>query len=678
MKRWKINEYDNAAVAALSGRCDLTPLTLKVLSSRGYNDLESVASLFNTAELADPFLMTDMQKAVDAINEAADSNDLICIYGDYDCDGVTATTILYSFLVNYGANVMYRIPERSEGYGMSIAAVEEMAEQGVRLIVTVDNGISAINEAERIYELGMELVVTDHHQPGEKLPRAEAVLDPHRADCTSTYKDLCGAGVALKLCIALSEGDSATVLEQYSDICALGTVADVVPLTGENRTIVRTGLSYMKNTENFGLDLLMERSSVNRASLNSSSIAFQLSPRINASGRFGSPTAAVKALLAEDEEEAAVYVDMLMTLNEQRRSIENEIMKAILIYIDAHPEVLDQRVLILAGSGWHHGVIGIVAAKLLEQFGKPTILLSIEDNGFARGSARSIKGFNIFECLTYAADLLDHFGGHECAGGLTIATDLIPQFTKRVYEFASRFEVMPALTVDCDLTLEPADLTVENVKGLSVLEPFGADNTKPVFAMIGAAVERIDALSGGKHSRLMLNFKGMQTAAPIFGVSPSALDIRTGDRLDLAVTLDINEYNGRESVNMRIADHRPHGVNQDRYFNARDCYERFALGAELPLPFLKKIYPSREELVAVYKQLNADRQTGIDALYMRMRSPSMNYCKLRIILDAFTQTGLCELSHSADTVKLLPVREKVELDRADVLIRLRKEINKEE
>ena len=678
MKKWKINNYDTAAVADLSRRCDLTPLTLKVLSSRGYNDLETISAMLSSEELADPFTITDMRKAVDAISRAVDDYELICIYGDYDCDGVTSTTILYSYLQNIGANVMYFIPERSDGYGMNMDAISRLAEQGVKLIVTVDNGISAINEAERIYELGMKLVVTDHHQPGEKLPRAEAVLDPHRVDCTSEYKDLCGAGVALKLCIALSDGDTDLILEAFSDICALGTVADVVPLTGENRTIVKTGLMYMKNTENFALDLLMKKASVNRDALNSTSVAFQLAPRINASGRFGSPMTAVKALLSDDEDEAETYVETLMTLNEERRSRENDILKAILQYIDNNPHILNQRVLILAGKNWHHGVIGIVAAKLLEQFGKPTILLSIEENGFARGSARSIKGFNIFECLSYASDLLDHFGGHECAGGLTIDVSKITEFTERVYKFADRFEMMPTLTVDCDLVLEPADLAVNNVKGLSVLEPFGAGNNKPIFAMTDASVVRIESLSGGKHSRLMLKFQGAQYSAPIFGVSPSDLGIRQGDRLDLAVSLEINDFADKQYVNLRIVDYRPHGINQERYFNARDCYERFVLGAELPQAFLKKINPAREELVTVYKKLASEKDTGIDELYMSIRSASMNYCKLRIILDAFMQTGPCSISASSHRVRLLPVKEKADLDSAEILTRLRSKINKEE
>ena len=671
MKRWKINEYDSSFVNEFSKRSDLSPLALKVLSSRGISDEKKLSEFFDSGELGDPFLMKDMDKAVEAINEAVDSYDLICIYGDYDCDGVTATAILYSYLENIGANVMYHIPERSEGYGMSISAVEKLAERGVKLIVTVDNGISAVAEAEKIYELGMKLVVTDHHQPGEILPRAEAVVDAHRRDCPSPYKDLAGAGVALKLCIALNECDADMMLEQYSDICSIGTIADIVPLTGENRTIVRKGLAYLRNTENYGLDLLMERASVNRDNLNSTAVSFQISPRINASGRFGSPITAVKALLSEDEEEAEIYVDTMVTLNDERKKTESDIMKAILHYIDQNPHTLDRRVLILSGNNWHNGVIGIVAARLLELFDKPTILISIDKNGVARGSARSMKGFNIFDCLSYAQSYLEQFGGHECAGGLTVLKNNIVGFIDKVYEFADRFEIMPSQTVECDMKLEPSDITIDNIKGLSALEPFGAENVKPVFAVLGARVERIISLSQGKHTKLELSYGNTLLQAPLFGVEPSAVGVSQGSIIDAAVNLDINEFNGRQTVNARMIDYRLHGINQDRYFNAKDCYEKFSLGADLPKPFLKKIDPSREELIAVYKTVSAVKSIGVDELYFRLRSASMNYCKLRIIIDAFAEKGLADLAVSTQKVSIIPATQKVDLEETQVLKDLR-------
>lgn len=667
MKKWKINKADEAKAQEFLRKCDLSPLTVKVMLSRGYDDFDKLAGFFSSAELGDPFGILDMDKAAEAINRAIDEYELICIYGDYDCDGVTATSILFSFLENIGANVMYYIPERDEGYGMNMEAIDRLAEQGVKLIVTVDNGISAVAEAEHIYELGMKLVVTDHHQPQDILPRAEAVVDPHRKDCPSQYKELCGAGVAMKLCAALSDGDIDTIMEQYSDICALGTVADLVPLTGENRTIVKQGLLYMKNTENPGLNYLIEKAGVRREEMNSGSIGFQLAPRINASGRFGSPITAVKALLAEDPEEAEIYVDELIKLNDLRKASEGDITKAIMQYIDSHPEVLYRRVLVLAGNGWHHGVIGIVAARLLEKYSKPVVLISIDKNGVARGSARSVKGFNIFECLCYAGELLDHFGGHECAGGLTVETKKIPKLTEMIFEFSSKYDIMPAAEVECDLLIKPEELTIDNIRGLKALEPFGTDNANPVFAIAGARVENIVPLSQGKHTKLELSYGRAAFSALMFGTPTETVRFAKGDTIDLAATLEINSFNGRESINAKVVDIRPHGVNQDRYFSAKDCYEKFKLGEELPRAFLERINPERSELVAVYKALGKYKKISADELYMQLRSKEMNYCKLRIIIDAFAETGLAVYTASDDSVSLLPVNGKVDLMSAQVL-----------
>ncbi|MBR6102868.1 MAG: single-stranded-DNA-specific exonuclease RecJ [Ruminococcus sp.] len=674
MKKWKISEYDKNTVDKLRRRCDLMPLVLKVLNSRGFDSVEAIAEFINGSSITDPYEIKDMKEAVDTINTAIDDYSLICIYGDYDCDGVSATAILFSYLENIGANVMYYIPERSDGYGMSISAVEMLAERDVKLIVTVDNGISAIAEAERIYELGMKLVVTDHHQPLDKLPRAEAVVDPHRADCPSKDKNLCGAGVALKLCIALNEGNTDMIMEQYSDICAMATVADIVPLKGENRTIVKTGLEYMKNTENYGLDHLMDAAGVKREQLNATTISFQLAPRINASGRFGTPITAVKALLAEDEEDAEMYVETMVTLNEQRKKTESEIYNAIMKYLDAHPEELCRRVLILAGNNWHLGVIGIVASKLTETFGKPVILLSIDKNRVARGSGRGVKGFDVFKCLLAANGedgLLDHFGGHEGAGGLTLSADRIPEFTKRVYRYTSGFPTMPTAVVECDLTLAPEDLTIENVKALSVLEPFGSENVRPLFVMTGAVLNRISSMSQGKHSRLELTYGDKQISVAVFGKAPEELFYPAGCRLDLAVNLDINVYNDKESINFRLVDCRYSGIDQERYFNARDCYEKFTLGEELPSSYIKVITPTRDELVRIYKVLSALGQTNLDSLYARTIDRSMNLCKLNIIIDAFVQTGLAVYSPSTGIIKLLPAQHKVDINSARVLEELR-------
>ena len=674
MKRWRAGKCDNDKAAELKRRCDLSELTLRVLSARGYNDEESIAAFFNTNELSDPFIAKDMREAVDAINKAVENYDLICVYGDYDCDGITATAILFSFLDNIGANVMYHIPERSDGYGMSISAVEMLAKRGVQLIVTVDNGISAIAEAERIYELGMKLVVTDHHQPSETLPRAEAVVDMHRADCPSEYKDLAGAGVALKLCIALNDGNEDLVMEQYSDICALGTIADIVPLTGENRTIVRTGLEFMKDTDNYGLDSLMDIAGVKRELLSGTTVSFQMAPRINASGRFGSPITAVKALLADDPDDAASYAETLNTLNEQRKASEQAITKGIMSYIDKHPEELDQRVLVLAGRNWHPGVIGIVASKLLEAFGKPTVLLSIDKDNVARGSARSVKGFDIFKCFSAVSDLLEQFGGHECAGGLTIKGENIPEFTRRVRAYAEQFDPMPMMTVDCDLVLRPQDITLGNVKDLTRLEPCGEGNLKPLFVMSGAKIQKKFPLSQGKHTKLELNYGGAVIEAPMFGTAFDSFPYPEGAVLDIALNLEINTFNDNETLSSHIVDLRYHGLDQNKYFSAKDAYEKYKRGVDLPPAYLKRMYPERAELVNTYKLIAAAKEISLDELYFKTNSQSMNYCQLRFIIDAFAETGLVEFFASKQTVKLLPVTGKVDLEAAKVLTDLKSKL----
>lgn len=674
MKKWKINVSDDALAADFKKKCDLSMLTLKIMTAREYTDFQQLVDFFNETELSDPFMIKDMQPAVDTILAAVDGYDLICVYGDYDCDGVTATVILYNYLESMGANVMYYIPERKNGYGMNMEAVKALAEKGVALIVTVDNGISAHDEAEEIARLGMKLVITDHHQPSETLPKAAAVVNPHRQDCPSVYKELAGVGVALKLCAALDGGNYDLILEQYSDICALGTVADIVPLTGENRTIVRRGLMYMKNSENPGLNFLIDKAGVNRDKLDSSAIAFQISPRINASGRFGSPLTAVKALLSEYDEDAESYVDTLITLNNQRKEAEIEIMGEIMKYVDAKPEILNQRVLVIAGKGWNHGVIGIVSAKLLELYGKPNVLISIEENGVARGSARSVKGFNIFKCFSAASDLLEQFGGHECAGGLTVKEENIEAFAQRVYEYANSLEVMPSAVIECDIRLLPDDITVDNIKGLSAMEPFGADNSQPVFAVLGAKPVRITPLSQGKHTRLDLEYGKSKFQALIFNKSSESLVFGIGDLIDLAVNLYINVYNGREYISAKVLDCRPHSVNQSKYFAAKDAYEKYMRGEQLPENFLNKINPSRQELVEVYKYISGVKEISADDLYMRLNKPAMNYCKLRICIDAFAQSGLVDFSPSVQRVKILPVTHKVELDSAPVLSELRKKL----
>ena len=409
MRKWTVNIPDKNTVSKLTFGCGVTTLTAAVLAQRGFSSPESVAEKMNVGELSDPFLIKDMQEAADVINSAIDNEERICIYGDYDCDGIMSTVILYSYLLEAGADVTYYIPDRSEGYGLNMSAVDKIAEDGVKLIVTVDNGISAIDEAEHIYELGMKLVVTDHHQQGDQLPRAEAVVDPHRRDCFSTFKFMCGAGIALKLIAALDGGDYTMALEQFGDLAAIATVADIVSLTGENRFLVTYGTELINNTDRPALIALKEVAGLSDKTVDSQSIGFGLAPRINASGRFGSPRTAAELFLCDDYESALPIAQELDRLNNERKNAEKDIIDNIYSMIYADPSIVRKRTIFMCGKNWHHGVIGIVAARIMEQFGKPVFIAS-ECDGEIRGSARSFGEFSIFESLNYASDSLVKFG----------------------------------------------------------------------------------------------------------------------------------------------------------------------------------------------------------------------------------------------------------------------------
>ena len=420
IKQWKLNHISAEKSRILSSEYDLPPLVSDVLVGRGLDTPQAVEDFFSAdSDFFDPFSILDMDRAAERILQALERDEKIAVYGDYDCDGVTATAILYQYFVSIGANAVYYIPERDgEGYGLNAAAVQSLSEQGVGLIVTVDNGISAVAEVNLVKRLGMDIVITDHHQPGDTLPDAAAVVDPHRKDCGSPYRYLCGAGVALKLVAALEDGNMDSAVEYFGDLAAIGTIGDVVPLTGENRKLVKRGLQMLQNTENMGLNALLQLAGLEDKTLTAENVAFGIVPRINAAGRMGSARLAMELLLCESEEEAADLAQKINDLNKQRQQQENFIMEDIERLLSEHPEKLKERVLVLAGENWHHGVIGIVSAKISERFSKPNLLISV-DGKEATGSARSFGEFSLFKALTSCSSLLTKYGGHKQAAGFT-------------------------------------------------------------------------------------------------------------------------------------------------------------------------------------------------------------------------------------------------------------------
>lgn len=673
MKKWTINKLDPEIVKQLHSKSDLSVLCCMVLAAQGCIDIAQAGERIGCTALSDPFLLTDMREAADCINEAIDAGRRICVYGDYDCDGVCATVILYSFLSDIGADVTWRIPERSEGYGLNEAAVREMHEDGVALIVTVDNGISAIAEAELIAELGMELVVTDHHQPGSTLPRAAAVVDPHRADNYSPFRLYCGAGVALLLVAALSEGDVDMALEQFGDLAAIATIADVVSLTNENRLLVQMGLQYLENTERPGLRALREIAGLANKKLTAVNVAFGLAPRINAAGRLRSAKLAVELLLEEHPKKAQALAEEIHSINSKRKELESEIVQAALRQIAEHPEMLHERVLVFSGQGWHAGVIGIVASRLQERFGKPCFMIAVND-GLGHGSARSFGDFSVFGCLTACSEHFVKYGGHPAAGGFTIPEENIPAFIRSAAAYAAaNHPEMPTLALKAACSLQAAQLTVEEVESLSMLEPFGADHPEPVFAIENARVVEIRGLSEGSHTKLRVEVFGTVYDALLFRVPPERVSLQVGSICHLMVRLGVNTYNNVTRVQMFVQDYRVSGLKQGKILNAMDTYDKFRRSEPLSALHWKAMTPAREECVTVYKAIPR-KGILLSDLMLTMYQKEINYCKMRICIDIFCELGLMEFDVCEGRITPVPVQKKVNLQESSILQRLEKKV----
>lgn len=675
MKKWIIGNPDPKLSSELVLNGGLSEICAGVLVSRGIDTLEKAQNFFNYSdnsggiELSDPFLIKGMNEAADYIQDAVENGKRICIYGDYDCDGITATAVLYQYIECMGGNVCYHINMRADGYGLCESAVRLLCDEGVELIITVDNGISAVNEAALINELGMELIITDHHQPGDNLPEALAIVNPHRLDCMSPYKDLCGCGVVLKLIAAMDGGDYSAVFEQFSDLAAIATIADIVPLNGENREIVRHGLRYLENTENIGLKALIECAGVN-GHIDSSAAAFRLIPRINAAGRFGSASDAVRLLLCEDPEEAEEIAREIDALNNQRKLTETSIINEIEEIIADNPGILYGRVLVFYGKGWHHGVIGIIAARITERFGKPVFIMSDEGDE-ARGSARSVKGFSIHKALTACSRVLTKFGGHKGAGGFSLPITNIPEFIKCLQEYSkSNFDIMPVYSLKADKIISPEELKKDTINSLNMLEPFGEGNNRPLFAMLSVRILDVISLSNGQHTKLKLTYGKTGLYGLLFGTKTADFSFKAGDMLDMLVYPEVNNYNGSSNINIRIADYRKSGISQQKYLAAKNVYEQYMRGEIIDNKLIQRIIPARDELAQIYKALPKSRFISCDAVYSGLDTEQINYCKFRLALNIFEELGLLEINKFQDCLKLSQEQKKVQLDNSIILSKL--------
>lgn len=670
IKQWKFAPLDKALSAQLAEECGLDPFLSLLLTNRGFSDPDEIEQFLHGDELTDdPFAFAGMPEGVHRIQQALDEHEPMAVYGDYDADGITATVLLYTYLRDRGADVRYLIPKREdEGYGLHSGTIDRLAADGVRLLITVDNGITAVDEVKYATQNGIDVVVTDHHRPQDPLPPAAAVIDPHREDCGSGFKDYAGVGVAFQLVCAL-EGDSDWVLEQYADLVALGTLADIMPIRGENRVLVRAGLRQINAGRRIGLQKLLEAAGAGGKAQTSTTAVFSLAPRINAAGRMGHPQRAAELLLAADEEEAARLAQEIHALNIERQQLEGKILKEVLSYIEAHPQLMADRVLVLSGNGWHGGVVGILAARVLERFGKPCILLSVND-GYAKGSGRSIAGFPLFDAIASCADLLTTYGGHELAAGVGLWEKDIDAFRRRINAYAAaHFPSMPLPTLTLDFKLSPAQITVEKLDLIGSLEPFGTGNPSPLFGLYGMQVDGILPVGGGKHLRLSLSRDGTPLTVMLFHCTLQESPVRPGDVIHLAVTVDKNEYHGVVSPSVIAKDLHYADTDQDALVDGLRGYYAAMRGELPPSSSAASLVPTRDELAAVYRFLRRQQAfTGsLEHLQRRLRDAAgtaPGFAPLRISLEVLREAGLIACSDTGDrlAVRVLPVGGKVDLN----------------
>ena len=676
LRKWEVRPLDKERAAAFAQTYGVPFFLAMLMNIRGLDDAAHLREFLGEGEpLSDPFLLKDMDKAAARITRAVDNMEKIAVYGDYDADGVTSTAMLYSYLETRGADVIFYIPQREgEGYGMNIGAVEYLKEQGVSLIVTVDNGISSVQEVARANELGIDVVVTDHHRPQEILPDAVAVVDAYRPDDTSPYKHFSGVGIAFKLLMALEDGagDVEDLLEAYSDLAAIGTIGDIVPLTGENRTLIRAGLERLSQSDRPGVQALLENAGIAGKALTSTNVAFTLVPRINATGRMGAPERAVRLLISGYEEEAEVLSEEICADNEERRRVEAEIAEAAFADIEAKGYMKD-RVVVVDGENWHHGVIGIVASRVTERCGKPCMIISRGETE-AKGSGRSIEGFSLFEAICACGDLLIKFGGHPMAAGITLKPENIETFRKRINQYAEEhFPQMPTQTVTLDCKLNPAALSVSMAQSLTQLEPFGNGNPQPVFGLFNMELSNVTPVGGGGHLRLTLEKNGAVITAMRFNTKPEELPYHIGDKIDLAVQLEAREFRGQPSLTVIVRDMKFAAFNTEKNRASLASFEKWQRGEVLSAEDKNRLYPDRACLAAIYRALRTVNGKETDQVrFVSQFGKDMTLGLFKTALLVFEERGLVhsEIADDTFTATLIETSGKTDITRSPVLLAL--------
>ncbi len=680
--KWNGGEYDREAAARLQ-RAGYPGLLSAVLASRSIDEEQAHALLMrDQLHLHDPFLMRDMDKAVARVRQALEQGETIAVFGDYDVDGITATVVLVHYLRSLGAKCLKFIPRRIEdGYGLGNNALLSLREQGVSLVITVDCGITGVEEAAYAREIGLDLVITDHHECKEILPDAVAVVDPRRGDCPYPFKNLAGVGVALKLVMALGKGHEEELLDRYGALTAIGTIADVMRMQDENRAIVHRGLSALADSEFIGLKALLNETCLKDREITSIQIGYILAPRINAAGRMGQAELAADLLLTDDPAHAELLSRQLCDLNRERQAVEQEIFAQAVEQLEALPA--DQRhALVLASDVWHQGVVGIVASRLCEKYSCPSFMIHMQ-NGKGKGSCRSYGGFNLFAALESCSDLLTDFGGHELAAGFNITEEAIPAFRERMNRCVREYlgGKPPVSALDVDVIVEdPSLLSLDEVSALSRLEPYGSGNARPVFVLPGLRVESMQAVGQNRHLKLRLSKCTHSFDAIFFSTTAEDCAIAPGSRIDAAFFLQINEFRGSSSVQLQMIDLRP-SVRPDR--RERECLalvQELLNGADIASADARRMLPEREQFVALWRAIVSLEQEGSENLPVlpALRRLAASLCGADAFLHAafglevFLERGLITLSKEEGMLTLHTIAGiRADLEQSTHVIRLR-------
>lgn len=637
-KKWVINSPTDDEVRDYCTRFNVSEILSRVLLSR---DIENIHDFLDedARVFYDPYLLTDMANAVDRIKKAISENEKIAIYGDYDVDGITSTYILSDYLTSCGANASFYIPSRSdEGYGLNVSAIDMLCSEGVSLIITVDTGITAVDEAVYASKKGIDLIITDHHMLKETIPSAHAVINPKRDEGVYPFPHLAGVGVCFKLIYALSGMDDA-IIEKYADIIAIGTIADMVPLKSENRFIVKKGLERLKKCENVGLNALFEVSGINKEDITCGTVGFGIAPRLNATGRLESALTSVELLIEKGREKATKLAQNLEAMNKQRQTDEQEIFKSALKKINEQ-KLYENSVIVVDGEGWHNGIIGIVSSRITEMFYKPSVVITINEAGEGKASGRSIKGFSLFDALEHTGHLLIKYGGHELAAGLTIEKGKIDEFNKAINEYACEMlnEELTIPTLDIDAEIRPCDVSKEVISELSKLEPCGIGNRQSVFCIKDAKITNIRLATGGQHAFLTLEKGGVMIDAPAFNMQNEIQEFAVGDIVDIAGSMGTNEFRGEISYQLVLK-----GIK----FSGKNNVTREDVG--IVYTYIKNnTYKTNTSVATSLKK--------ISMYILSARKPSQSGQKINVCLTILKELGAIDFHYTKDvlTISITP------------------------